>query len=84
MGRTRRRAHKECTTTWRGQRTAPRERFAYFPTPILPKIVGEPTREALIDLHRIISGNAASAASNLRGGRHGHLALMMTAEDYLA
>ena len=30
-----------------------------------------------------MGGNAASVASNLRGGRHGHLALTITAEDYM-
>ena len=54
-----------------------------FPTPINPKIGREPTREALIGLYRIISGNAAFVASNLRGGRHGHLTLMITAEEYM-
>ena len=44
-------------------------------TPILLKIGGDPTREALIELHQLISGNAASVASNIGGGRHGHLAL---------
>ena len=53
-------------------------------TPILLKIGGDPTREALIELHQLISGNAASVASNIGGGRHGHLALTMTKEDYLA
>ena len=53
--------------------------LADFPTPILPKIGGEPTREGLIDIHRFISGNAASVASNIGGGLHGHLALTMTA-----
>ena len=58
--------------------------LADFPIPILPKIVGEPTREALIDLHRILISNAASIVSNLGGGHHDHLALTMTADDYLA
>ena len=53
-----------------------------FPAPILPKIDGEPTREGLIDLHLLISGNAAPVAPNLGGGRHGHLVLTMTAVDY--
>ena len=53
-------------------------------TPILLRIGGDPTREALIELHQIISGNAASVASNIGGGRNGHLALTMTNEDYLA
>ena len=53
-------------------------------TQILLKIGGYPTREALIELHQLISGNAASVASNIGGGRNGHLALTMTNEDYLA
>ena len=52
-------------------------------TPILPKIDGEPTREGLIELHQLISGNAASVASNLGGGRHGKLTLTMTDKDYM-
>ena len=55
-----------------------------FPTPILPNIYGEPKRELLINIYLLISGNAASVASNLRGDRHGHLALRMTDENYRA
>ena len=51
---------------------------------ILSKTVGELIRESLIKIHQLISGNVASVASNLGGGRHVHLALTMTAEDYLA
>ena len=51
-----------------------------FLTPILTNIGGEPTREGLIDLHRLISGNMAAVASNLGGGRNGHPALTMTSE----
>ena len=58
--------------------------LAYFPTPMFLKIDGEPTIKGLIDLHRLISGNAASVASNLGGDRHGHLALTMTATEYRA
>ena len=58
--------------------------LADFPTPILPKIGGEPTREGLIDLHRLVIWNAASVASNLREGQHGNLALMVTDEEYKA
>ena len=46
------------------------EVLADFPTPILPNISGEPTREVLIDQHKLISGKAASLTSNLQGGRH--------------
>ena len=51
---------------------------------ILPKIIRKPTIEYLIDIHRLISGNAAYVASNLVGGQHFHLALKMTTEDHLA
>ena len=55
-----------------------------FPIPILPKIVGEPTRESLIDLHQLISGNAAYVVSNLEGGRHGYLTQTITAKEYMS
>ena len=37
-----------------------------FPTPIIPKISREPTREALINLHQLISGNTVSVESKIR------------------
>ena len=55
-----------------------------FLTPILPKIGRYPTRESLIELNRLTSGNAAYVASNLGGGQLRHLALTITAEDYMA
>ena len=55
-----------------------------FPTPILPRIDREHTREGLVNLHQLISGNAASVLSNLRGCRHGHLALTITSKDCAA
>ena len=55
-----------------------------FLTPILPNIVGELTRESLINIHRLISGNIESVMLNLGGGWNGHLVLTITAEDYLA
>ena len=39
-----------------------------FPTTILPNIDGEPTSKGLIKIHLLISGNAASVVSYLRGG----------------
>ena len=52
--------------------------LAYLPTVILPYITKEPTREDIIKLHIIISGNAASVASNSVGGLNGHPALTTT------
>ena len=51
--------------------------------PILSKTIGEPTREDLIKIHRIIIANAASVMYNLGRGIHGHLVLMMAIEDYI-
>jgi hypothetical protein len=56
---------------------------ADFPKPVLGQIHGEPTREALIDMHKLLCTNAASVTTNLGGGNHGHLALLMTAKEYL-
>ena len=58
--------------------------LADFSSPILPKIGGDLTREALIDLHQLISGNAAPMALNLRGDRNVHLTLTTIAEEYMA
>ena len=55
-----------------------------FLIPILPKIIIDPTRESLVNIHRLISSNAASVVPNLGRGRHGHIALSMTMEEYLS
>ena len=55
--------------------------LADLPTPILPNIGEEPTREVFIKTYRLISGNEAFVAWNIGGGRHRHLALTMTAEE---
>ena len=52
-----------------------------FPMSIIPNIVVEPTRESLIEIHRLISANTASVALNLGGGQHVQLDLTMTAEE---
>ena len=51
-------------------------------TPILLKIGGGSTREGVIKLHCLVSGNVASVLSNLGGGHHGHLALTIMKEEY--
>ena len=58
--------------------------LANLSTPILPNIGGETTREELIELDRLVNGNATSVSSNLGGGQHGHLVLKMTSEEYAA
>ena len=56
--------------------------FTGLLTPIIPKIGGEPTREGLVELHQLVSGNVASVLPNLGGGRHRYLTLPITSEDY--
>ena len=58
--------------------------LADFLASIIPKVVIEPTREALVDLHFILILNAASVASKLDRGHHGHLTLTMAVDEYLA
>ena len=53
-----------------------------FLTLLLLKIGKELTIEWLIKIHQLVSGNAALVLSNLRGGRHGHLALTMISKKY--
>ena len=55
-----------------------------FPKPILPKIYGELKIEVLIHLHQLISGNAESVTSNLRGLQHEHPVPTMTDKEYRA
>ena len=57
---------------------------ADFPKPILTKNAGDPNREHLILLYKELAANAASVPSNLGGGNHGHLALMLSEPNYLA
>ena len=57
--------------------------LAYFLMPNIPNIDGENTREVLINIHQLISGDVESVALNLRGGLHRHLTMTMTAEGYM-
>ena len=54
-----------------------------FLIPILTKIGGDTTREALIKINWMISGNTAPLASNIGRGQNGHLTLTMTLGDYM-
>ena len=55
---------------------------AYFPTPILPKIVGQPNFENLRTLKKALKANAASVQSDLGGGLYGHLGLVLDDVTY--
>eukprot|EP00978_Attheya_sp_CCMP212_P021255 scaffold61947_cov63-Attheya_sp.AAC.1 len=54
-----------------------------FPHPILKQIHGVPMMKALVKMHKRLCENAAAVTSNLGGGNHGHLALLVTDKDYL-
>jgi hypothetical protein len=58
--------------------------IAGFPHSYLPKVTGEPTFEDLKVIWRLLNTNAMSVASYEGGGRHGHLGIIMTNEEYFA
>jgi hypothetical protein len=60
------------------------ELIAGFPHSSLPKVTGEPTFEYLKVIRRLLNNNAMSVASYEGGGRHGHLGIIMTNEEYFA
>jgi hypothetical protein len=53
-----------------------------FPHPTLTRIHGKPTPQALIQLEEELFTNAISIPSTRGGGQHGHLALVMAADEY--
>ena len=54
----------------------------YFQIPVLTKIHGEPTYHTLKILKNELKANASSVQSNLGGGSHGHLGLVLTRAEY--
>jgi hypothetical protein len=64
--------------------STPDEIIAGFPHSSLPKVTGEPTFEDLKVIRRLLNTNAMSVASYEGGGRHGHLGIIMTNEEYFA
>jgi hypothetical protein len=50
----------------------------------LQKVTGEPTFEDLKVIQRLLNTNPMSVASYVGGGRHGHLGINMTNEEYFA
>jgi hypothetical protein len=64
--------------------STPDELIAGFPHSSLPKVTGEPTFEDLKVIRRRPNTNAMSVASYEGGGRHGHLVIIMTSEEYFA
>jgi hypothetical protein len=72
--------------------STPDEVIVGFPHSYLPKVTGDPTFEDLkviqrllnTNARRILNTNAMSVASYEGGGRHGHLRIIMTNEEYFA
>ena len=53
-----------------------------FPKPDLTRTPGRPTYESLHNMQLELKANAISVHSNLGGGNHGHLGLLMTDPQY--
>jgi hypothetical protein len=64
--------------------STPDELIAVFPHSSLPKVTGQPTFEDLKVIRRLLNTNAMSVASYEGRGRHGHLGIIMTNEEYFA
>jgi hypothetical protein len=64
--------------------STPDELIAGFPHSSLPKVTGEPIFEDLKVIRRLLNTDAMSVASYEGGGRHRHLGIIMTNEEYLA
>jgi hypothetical protein len=55
-----------------------------FPHNTLPKVTGEPTFEDLNIVHRYLNTNTMNVSSYEGGGLYGHLALIVTNDEYFA
>jgi hypothetical protein len=64
--------------------STPDELIAGFPHSSLPKVTGEPIFEDLKVIRRLLNTNDMSVASYEGGGRHGHLGIIITNEEYFA
>jgi hypothetical protein len=64
--------------------STPDELIAGFPHSYIQKVTGELTFKDLKVLRRLLNTNAMSLASYEGGGRHGHLGIIMTNEEYFA
>jgi hypothetical protein len=64
--------------------STPDELIAGFRHSSPPKVTGEPTFEDIKVIRRLLNTNAMSVVSYEGGGRHGHLGIIMTNEEYFA
>ena len=58
-------------------------RTTVFKYPTLTKIHGEPTFEGVRQLHKEVMANAQTVYSELGGGSHGHLGLVLSPGRYV-
>jgi hypothetical protein len=64
--------------------STPDELIMGFTHSSFPKVTGEPTFEDLKVIRRLLNTNAMSVSSYLGRGRHGHLGIIMTNEEYFS
>jgi hypothetical protein len=64
--------------------STPDELIAGFQHSSLPKVTGDPTFEDQKVIWRILNTSAMRVASYEGRGRHGHLGIIMTNEEYFA
>jgi hypothetical protein len=64
--------------------STPDELIAGFPHSSLPKVTGEPTFADIQVIWCLLYTNAMSVYSYVGGGRHGHLGIIMTNEEYFS
>jgi hypothetical protein len=64
--------------------STPDELIAGLPHSSLPKVTGEPTFEDLKVIRRLLNTQAMTVSSYVGGGRHGHVRIIMTNEEYFA
>ena len=57
--------------------------LAKFPKTTLTKIIGAPDLDKIYVLETELKQHAVSIATTLGGSRHGHLALLLSAGEYL-
>jgi hypothetical protein len=62
--------------------STPDKLIAGFPYSYLPNVTGDPTFKDIKVIRRLLNTNAMSVASYEGGGRHRHLGVIMTNEEY--
>jgi hypothetical protein len=55
-----------------------------FPNPVLPLVTADPTFEDTMMTQKLLNANCISIPSLSGGGRHGHLGIIITVQEYAA